>query len=255
MTKKFAGTVSVQIENYLKKFLDKAAHRFYEMRVILRASEDTTFTSLASKTPAGTVVDLRVAETANISDVINKQTNLCIADIFESFIDFMNDLLTILIVQNEGGIIVSRPLNGEAEIQDYVNEYMERKMKDVVKDRRYDVPKKISVLTPDYEVSNFLNALNSVRISVRHYDGIAKDDITLEYSFLDLLVGQSTIQSLPIMVDAGENIGIRLSTKTIMFRKDEKLSFNEQEVQSILFTLQSISGPSLARTVQKVISK
>jgi len=239
------GTVTLNPEQFLNIFIDCAARRLHDMRVVLRALDEPTYVSLANSQRPGAIIDLRVSETVKTDGVAERQTRDCFSGIFEDFMSFVDKLIAIQIIKTEGGIFITRPLIGEENIQQYIEQYVTEKIRLIEQNNSLTVPAKIAKFPITDDVKKIISAFNQVRIAIRHHQGIAKQDIALTFHVLKVVIGGKDIASLPAMAEAGDNISIRADVRIKNFKKGEVIALNEEDVEEMIFSLQTVVSPSL----------
>jgi hypothetical protein len=235
---------------YYNRFVHASGQRIQDMRVVLRALEKHAYQDLATAKPTEAIINLLMLPTVEIAGVIDRQTRACTAGILEDFVVLLDELIALKTVHEDGGILTEHLLEGEEQIRDYVEEYIQKEAMKIATNQYFQVPKKVAFFAVSEEVRQIVDGYNKLRIAIRHHNGIAKQSIMFTTLNLGMVISGRSVDSFPAVAKKGETISMKSELITKIFNAGQSVSISEEDVHFMALTLYELVGRAYVQAVQ-----
>lgn len=187
----------------------------------------------------------------NTDDLIIQETNKCFKSLIGSLQDFMDRMLAVLYVFGDNlQIIVTQELiDNKITIEQLILNKENEKFKEISQNTRLTTKDKVQILLKDdQELIDILNGYFSVRNSIEHNKGIAKESIDLVYNRLIIACDDKEITQ-SITVEAGQIISSKTVRETLSINEGESIKITEDVLDGILFTLKFYVAQKILNSV------
>ena len=248
--------MSTKLVNYYAEFVKEADNHVATLRHLLRSVEDGSYSSRVAKPNPNHILKFTVNKADTTAAVTKQEINKSFKALIGSFIDYLDKLIANIKVVDDGGILISRQLNGEEEILRYVEDYIKKYIQKVAEDRSLSQPQKVLMFSGLSDFSKeAANGYFIIRNCLEHHKGIPNKEFSLIYRAQKILIdGTSEVNVLPTILQNGQSIGIRFDDSKKVFKIGEPIEIREQELDDVLFTLKAVICPEILRIAESKLA-
>lgn len=215
------------------------------LRHVLRGLENNSFSKEAA---AGErkIVRLELQNAREPEALIQFETRRCFVFFIDAFADYLDRLIAVLSI-NRDGVLIKEELKGEAEILQYIKNYIEEIVHKTSQDRSITgIGAKLDRI-PNIEEKHraTLVAYGKARNAIVHNKAVAAEDMDLAIPNKNIVVvlkngSRVVIDKLPYRVEAGDSLAFSLDFPIRKISKGELLNFSEEDLEAIYLNLQSV---------------
>jgi hypothetical protein len=213
---------------------------------ICSASENKNYAETVSEHRVGIARILLENPEALGETAPERAARACFLGGIGKFISFLDKLIANQrIVRN--GITITRALNGEDEIRSYVNECLDRQIKEVASDRSLTNPRKLGCFQVAELVKTTALAYFELRRALEHHQDAPQQDFSFPMMRIGFFVDDSEILELPAECGPGQTINMRTITDRRNCPAGRRIILTPEDAHALLFTLRNILAPELFR--------
>lgn len=240
------ATVSLDINNVLAVFERELDTILSDMFQLVAAAARNQYADTSVNTVGIMSMQIPSVDTFGESAPQRAARNAFISAM-SKFSGFMDRLIALGRIKRDK-ILFTRPVNGEAEIIAYAQEYVETMVAAIARDSSLNVPKKLDTFVGlDQSVKDMVTAYNKLRNALEHHHDFPKHELRLPFRHVTVLVDGQPLTALPAPVNAGAQLAVEVSFDTMVFRADQQVLLQPEAVNNLLFTLRHfIARPILS---------
>lgn len=146
------------------------------------------------------------------------------------------------------GIIVDRAIAGQDELDNFLQEYIDRHIAKVAHDQSLSNPKKIEcfpgVSAPVREAAL---AYFRLRRTLEHHLDIPKEDLRVPLMRYGVFIADDEVRELPAMIKKGQCLFSRVVTEEKMFSAGVRVVLTPENASGLIFTMRNIMAPEIFR--------
>ena len=171
----------------------------------------------------------------------------CFLTAIGKFISFLDKLIASQRIAKQG-IVVTRNIAGQADLDAYLNEYMKEQIAKVAWDTSLSNPKKIDAIT-GIELTARAIALEyfQLRRVLEHHQDTPATDLNIPIRRVALFVDNIEITRLPHPISGGQLVEMRIITDNRKFPAGVKLVISPQDAHDLVFTMRHVLAPEIFR--------
>ncbi|MFN0104326.1 MAG: hypothetical protein ACKV2U_19845 [Bryobacteraceae bacterium] len=225
---------------YMDRLVETMARHVGDLNVLLDAARKGTFNEIALSPTQGQVIKSSYPTVDHSFGATERSVERCFKSLIGSFIDFLDQMITLKRVKSDG-ITVDREVHGGDAVVEYIEEYIASVRLQVASDRSLQNMSKVNEFPAlSTWAKECLEGLFALRRCYEHHGGVAAKAFTIHYKELLILHNDMQIMQLPHPFEAGAKIGPQIVTRQRVVLDGTKPSLTESETRHIAFTLQSI---------------
>jgi hypothetical protein len=234
---------------YLASLHQHTAASLAEMRNTLRAIDDGSFAQRASAPRPQSVVQFGIDNVHADQNAVYKACASAFLDLVRSVITFIDRMVAMRRCVGQS-IQIPPTVTSLPELQAFLEGQLEDAYSIVARDTKLTNPAKLqSLAVPTDFVEKAVLSYFAVRRCLEHHNGIPDKDISLWYFKSTIFCGEEEITAVPFVAKEAATVSIKFDAVERVLSAGKKIQLTEFDIEQIFFTIQSVVGPEIRKTV------
>jgi hypothetical protein len=241
--------VKLNPDVYLANLNQQVANSLAGLRNTLRSIDDGTFVNRASEPRPQSVVHFRIDNVHADQDSVHKACASAFLDIVRALITFIDRIVAVRRCVGKS-FQVPDTVTNLVELQAFMEKQLEDTYSTVARDTKLTNPAKFKSLgVPSPAIEKAVLSYFALRRTIEHHNGVPEQDTGLWYWKSTIFCGQEEITAVPFVAKEAAQVSIKIETVERVFPAGQKIDLTESDIEQIFFTIQSVVGPEIRKTV------
>ncbi len=244
-----AIAVTVDSGLYLSVLSQAVDGHLGALRVALRSLEDGSFKSKAKVPRAGAFLQFSLECSATPDAAARQLCNRCFVSVVGELVTYLDRMIAIKRFTSKAVALPSGITTPDGVLQ-LVQRLLDDEYATVARDTTLSNPKKLALfpgIAPIARDSSL--AYFAVRRCLEHHGGRSGEELTLWYGRLKLLAGDVEITQAGQAAPTGVGISLGMDHASRVIASGADVVLTEDELEHIVFTVQSLIGPEIRRVL------
>lgn len=238
---------SISPDGYLGQLQQSLARHMADLRNTLRSLEEGSFTERANTPRQNAVIRLQLTPFPgrDIGEASVAACNGCFLDLTRAMIEYLDRMIAVKRCIRQR-IRIPRALHSTAELNAFIDGLLNQHYERVSRNRSLTNPRKIAEFPTLADLPRRA-ALSyfSIRRTLEHYAGEAREDLHLISINLTVLADDRAIVVLPQVLAEGTQLSLQINDVAKMFIRGSRITLTEEDVEGVFLTIQHIIMPEV----------